>query len=68
MGTNVRRRRLNPKDFLAYRLPLPSRATQERLRKVRAQVDVLKRLQAETAAELAALLPSILDKAFKGEL
>jgi hypothetical protein len=25
-------------------------------------------LQSETAAELAALLPSILDKAFKGEL
>jgi hypothetical protein len=29
-------------------------------------VDKLKRLQAETAAELGALLPSILDKAFKG--
>lgn len=28
----------------------------------------LNRLQAETAAELDALLPSILDKAFKGEL
>jgi hypothetical protein len=28
----------------------------------------LPRLQAETAAELAALLPAILDKAFKGEL
>jgi hypothetical protein len=27
-----------------------------------------KRLQAETAAELDALLPSILGKAFKGEL
>ena len=33
-----------------------------------AQVDVLKRLQAETAAELDALLPSILDKALNGEL
>jgi len=32
------------------------------------QVDGLKRLQAETAAELEALLPSIFDKAFKGEL
>ena len=28
----------------------------------------IKRLQAETAAELDALLPAILDKAFKGEL
>jgi len=31
-------------------------------------VNELKELQHETAAELAALLPSILDKAFKGEL
>jgi len=28
----------------------------------------VKRLQAETATELAALLPAILDKTFKGEL
>lgn len=33
-----------------------------------AQVDALKKLQAETAAELDALLPSILDKAFTGNL
>jgi len=32
------------------------------------QVEVLKRLQAETGAELDAILPSILDKAFKGQL
>jgi type I restriction enzyme, S subunit len=67
-GTNVRRRRLNPQDFLDYEMPLPSRDTQITLRKVRAEVDALKRLQAETAAELAALLPAILDRAFKGEL
>ena len=35
---------------------------------VQVEVDSLKRLQAETTAELDALLPSILDKAFKGEL
>ena len=35
---------------------------------LQAQVDRLKALQAQTAAELEALLPSILDKAFKGEL
>ncbi len=35
---------------------------------IQAKVDMLRRLQAETAAELDALLPSILDKAFKGEL
>lgn len=35
---------------------------------IQAQVDSLKRLQAETAAELDALLPAVLDRAFKGEL
>jgi type I restriction-modification system DNA methylase subunit len=38
------------------------------LDKLQAKVEVLKRLQAETATELDALLPSILDKAFKGQL
>jgi len=35
---------------------------------LQAKVETLKRLQAETATELNALLPSIIDKAFKGEL
>jgi hypothetical protein len=35
---------------------------------LQADVDALKRLQAETAAELDALLPATLDRAFKGEL
>jgi hypothetical protein len=33
-----------------------------------AEVDALERLQAERTVELDALIPSILDKAFKGEL
>ncbi len=49
-------------------MPLPSRETQLTLRRVRAEVDALKHLQAETAAELDALLPAVLDRAFKGEL
>jgi type I restriction enzyme, S subunit len=35
---------------------------------VQMEVDALKRLQTETAAELDAMLPAILDRAFKGEL
>ncbi|MEO5630340.1 MAG: restriction endonuclease subunit S [Nitrospiraceae bacterium] len=35
---------------------------------LQAKLDELKKLQSETADELAALLPSILDKAFKGDL
>jgi hypothetical protein len=36
--------------------------------KLQAGVDALKCLQAETAAKLDALLPAILNTAFKGEL
>jgi type I restriction enzyme S subunit len=39
-----------------------------RLDALQTEVDALKRLQAETAVELDALLPAILDRAFKGEL
>lgn len=49
-------------------MPLPKMDTQVKLREVKKRVDALKKLQAQTAAELDALLPSILDKAFKGEL
>ena len=67
-GTNVRRRRLNPQDFLDYEMPLPSRKTQMILREVRAETGALKLLQAETAAELDAMLPSILDRAFNEDI
>lgn len=68
IGTNARRRRLNPTELLDYKFPLPSRTVQEQLAKVCGELDALKRLQVETAAELDALLPAILDRAFKGEL
>jgi type I restriction enzyme S subunit len=47
---------------------LPPLEWQDRIRRVLVKVDTLKRLQNETATELDALLPSVLDKAFKGEL
>jgi len=37
-------------------------------RRISAGVDVLERLQGQTAAELDALLPAILDRAFKSKL
>ncbi|MBI4323832.1 MAG: restriction endonuclease subunit S [Chloroflexi bacterium] len=56
----------------AIPVPVPPLAEQRRivaeLDALHAKVDALKRLQAETAAELAAFLPAILDRAFKGEL
>jgi restriction endonuclease S subunit len=62
-----------PQSFLEEKLiPVPPLPEQRRivaeLDALQAEVGALKRLQAETAAEFAALLPSILDRAFKGEL
>ncbi len=67
-GTNARRRRLNPQDFLSYKMPLPSQKAQEAFRHVKKAMDQLMPLQRQTATELDALLPAILSKAFKGEL
>lgn len=67
-GTNVRRRRLNPVDFLEYKMPVPPTGVQNTLRKVKAKMDILKTVQSETSVEIEALLPSILDRAFRGEL
>jgi type I restriction enzyme S subunit len=36
--------------------------------RLQAQLDVVRKLQAETTAELNAMLPAVLDKAFRGEL
>ncbi len=63
---------LNLGNIRALTLPLPSLRDQRRivaeLDALQAEIDALKRLQSETAAELDALLPAILDRAFKGEL
>jgi type I restriction enzyme, S subunit len=53
-------------------IPIPPPPEQRRivayLDDLQAKVDALKKLQAETTAELDALLPSVLDRAFRGEL
>jgi hypothetical protein len=59
---------LKAKRLLAIPVPLPPLSEQHRLVALQAKVEALKRLQADTAAELDALLPSLLDKAFTGEL
>ena len=54
------------------RIPIPSLPEQRRivayLDELQAEVNTLKRLQAGTTAELDALLPAVLDRAFNGEL
>ena len=63
----VSQKKINP-----MRIPVPPLPEQRRivaeLDVLQTKADALKRLQAETAVELDALLPAILDRAFKGEL
>ena len=71
-GTSPTMKNISKEKVMALRLPPFAVAEQRRivaeLDALQVEVDALKRLQAETAAELDALLPAILDKAFKGEL
>lgn len=63
---------ISHKDIERIPFALPSRPEQRRivahLDALQAKVDALKALQQQTATELDALLPAILDRAFKGEL
>jgi type I restriction enzyme S subunit len=64
--------KINQGHILSTRIPVPPLPEQRRIMSelgaLEAEVGALKRLQAETAAELDALLPAVLDRAFKGEL
>ncbi len=63
---------VNATKLKALPIALPPLPQQRRivaeLDALQAEVDALKRLQGETEVELDALLPAILDRAFKGEL
>jgi type I restriction enzyme, S subunit len=60
------------REIRAFPVPLPALDEQRRivaeLDALRAKLDPVKALQLQTAEELEAMLPAILDKAFKGEL
>jgi type I restriction enzyme S subunit len=63
---------VNGKKLANIRVPIPPLAEQRRiveyLDSLAIKVEELKELQAQTFVELDAMIPSILDKAFKGEL
>ena len=63
---------VNGKKLANIRVPIPPLAEQRRIVEywdgLTDKLEVLSRLQVNTTTELEALLPSILDKAFKGEL
>jgi hypothetical protein len=67
-GSADRNRTLGAKGLMRIPVPVPPFAQQVRFDTLCREVDGLKRLQTETATELDALLPAILDRAFKGDL
>lgn len=71
-GTSSSMKKISQPKLAEMPIPVLPVAEQRRvvayLDDLQARVDTLKHLQAETAAELEALLPAVLDKAFKGEL
>jgi len=72
LSGRTRMPKLNRKQFFAFEMAYPDKTEQQRIVEyldgLAGQVTALTQLQSETAAELDALLPSILDRAFKGEL
>lgn len=65
-------RKLETPKLLNLKIPVPPLSEQCRivtyLNKLQTKVDTMKHLREEAIKETDALLPSILDKAFKGEL
>ena len=67
-GVGARRERTGPEQFLNMRIPMPTLEKQTQALSTLKNLEAIKPIQAETAAELDALLPSVLDRAFKGKL
>lgn len=67
-GVGARRERVRPELFLALELPFPIIDRQQHAVRVFDRLAQLRPLQAGAAAELDALLPAVLARAFAGEL
>jgi type I restriction enzyme S subunit len=67
-GQGARRERTRPELFLAIKLPMPSYDMQVRAAKLVKNMSKIPTIHNQTEAKFSALLPSILDKAFRGEL
>lgn len=67
-GVGARRERTRPEQFLQIPFSMPSLENQNRAIAMFASIEAARGLQQETAVELDAMLPAILDKAFKEEL
>jgi type I restriction enzyme M protein len=63
-GTNLRRRRLNPSEFLRYQFPLPPMDVQRKIETLAKRVEEIRRQRAAVETLHAALLPSLLKQIF----
>lgn len=63
-GTNLRRRRINPDQFLMLKVPVPSKADRLLLDELIPKAKKATDLVAEASSELDQLLPSLLHQAF----
>lgn len=67
-GTVARTRTLNTKMLSQILVPVPDKTRQEEFVELLHKVNTIKNHHYQTEKELTQLLPSLLDKAFKGEL
>jgi len=67
-GVGARRERTRPEQFLQLKFSMPSLSDQKRAVAMFATINTVRELQFEIVPELDAIIPAILDKAFKGEL
>lgn len=66
-GTNVRRRRLHPKTFLAHLIPLPPIEVQQALKQLVSSMRAISATQERVVADLDAVIPSLLAEVFEKE-
>jgi type I restriction enzyme, S subunit len=71
-ATQTTQPNINLKNLEKLQIPIPSLSQQNKivmyLDALQSKLDALKRHQTETAAELDALLPTVLERSFRGEL
>lgn len=67
-GVGARRERTRPEQFLQLKFAMPSIADQRKAIEIFSRIRDVRSLQSETTTKLDAMIPSILDKAFRGGL
>lgn len=67
-GVGARRERTRPEQFLQIEITMPSLSDQRAAVETFAQIKSVQELQVQTAGELDAMVPAMLDRVFKGEL